>query len=116
MARNDAASPRSFIAGEDLNQYDAVKVGAADNTVIKATAAADRIIGSADQTTKSGDPVPVVQSGKVTFRAHAAITRGQAVVGAAAGRVATTAAAVANTRIVAVEAAAAQDDLFRAEM
>ena len=114
MARVDSDAPRSFTAGTDLERYDAVMMGAADETVVRVANANQLIVGFVDEDTKSGENVGVYTTGVVMAKANGRVTRGQSIVGAANGRVAGVAASLANNiRAVAVEEAAAAGQVFK---
>ena len=97
-----------FLAGGTINPNTIVKIGAADQTVIQATAAADQPVGvaaiPANTTAASGERVDVVIGGVMEIKVGAAgIARGAKVTSDANGlAIAAAPAAAANNGIVGV--------------
>ena len=100
----------TFTAGGAITGGQVVEVGAADRTVVAASAASAKAIGTAGHDAASGEKVTVHMAGPVdTAAAAAAIARGAKVEAGAAGTVQT-----ATTGLVlgiALTAAAGQGDI-----
>lgn len=101
---------KSMVAEAAVLPYRAVKFGTADGQVIQAAAAADALVGVADNLGQStaGRRVDVVLDGIAEAEVGAAVTRGALLSADSSGRViAATAAAGANVRVIGVAMASA---------
>lgn len=107
---------KNFLAGAAITALRCVKLSAAD-TVINASAAADKVIGIAsDVGAASGERQDVLLSGVAWAEAGAATALGDLLISDASGRVITaTAAAGTNVRVVGIgiDAAGAAGDQIR---
>lgn len=112
--RNTVTYP--FLAGAAIGPNLLVKIGAADQTVIQATAATERFLGVTVQniTVASGDRVDVVMGGVYEVKAGGSISRGDPITADSNGKGVTAGpSAGTNNGVVgwALEAAA-DGDLF----
>lgn len=113
----NATLAKSYVAEAAVLPYRAVKFGTASGQVIQAAAAADAIIGVADNLGQAtaGARVDVIQGGIAEIEAGAAITRGALLISDASGRGITAAAAAGtNTRTmgIALETAAGAGEII----
>ena len=94
---------KTYSAGGAIGPNLIVKWGAADFTVVAATAATDRSIGvtRAGVTVASGETVDVVVKGEYEIKAGGSITRGDPITSDSAGKAVTAApATAANNPII----------------
>ncbi len=101
---------KSMVAEAAVLPYRVVKFGTADGQVIQAAAAADALVGVADNLGQStaGHRVDVVLDGIAEAEVGAGVTRGALLSADSSGRViAATAAAGANVRVIGVAMASA---------
>lgn len=108
---------KSFIAEAAVLPYRVVKFGTAAGQVVQAAAAADALVGVADNLGQdtAGSRVDVILEGIAEATAGAAITRGALLSADSSGRVITAAASAgANVRVigVAMDSAAAAGEII----